>query len=198
MGEQRADDVALVERCRFGDADAKRELLTRVLPTMKAAVRSLLGSAADADDAVQQAAIDVLRGLPTFRGEAGLSAWARTIAVRAGLRTAAKRRPTHGADPDALPPPAASTADALRDRVPRPVRAYLEALPAPQREALVLRHALGYTVPEIATLTETSVNTIKSRLLQARREVRRLIRRDEALGTSPPRPAGATAKGGTR
>lgn len=188
-GAQRnAADVALVERCRFGDEAAKRELLGRVLPTMRAAITSLIGAGADADDALQQGAIDLLKGLATFRGESGLESWARTIAVRAGLRTVRQRRRHEaGADPEVLGLPARVAEESLRDRIPRPVQVYLEALPEAQREALVLRHALGYTVPEIAELLGSSVNTIKSRLLQARREIRRLIRRDSNLGTGGPR-----------
>ena len=150
---------------------------------MRAATVSLLGAGADADDALQQGAIDVLRGLATYRGESALESWARTIAVRAGLRTIKQRRRHQGADPEALGLSARAAEESLRDRIPRPVQAYLDALPTAQREALVLRHALGYTVPEIAELLGSSVNTIKSRLLQARREVRRLIRRDANLGT---------------
>jgi len=155
---------------------------------MRAAITSLIGAGADADDALQQGAIDLLKGLATFRGESGLESWARTIAVRAGLRTVRQRRRHEaGADPEVLGLPARVAEESLRDRIPRPVQVYLEALPEAQREALVLRHALGYTVPEIAELLGSSVNTIKSRLLQARREIRRLIRRDSNLGTGGPR-----------
>lgn len=141
----------------------------------------MLGATADTDDAVQQAAIDVLRGLPTFRGDANLSSWSRTIAVRAGLKVARQnKRHLSVADPEILHAPAAASTP-LTESIPRSVHAYLADLPDAQRQALVLRHGLGFTVPEIAELLDTSVNTIKSRLLHARREVRRSIRRDEAI-----------------
>ena len=40
-----------------------------------------------------------------------------------------------------------------------------------------------------AALSDTAVPTIKSRLLKAQQELRRLIRRDVALGARPPAPA---------
>lgn len=175
-----------MQRCREGSRESKRELLQRIMPTLRAATRSLLGAGADADDACQQAAIDVLRGLGSYRGEAPLGAWARTVAVRAGLRHIRRhQRQLALVDPEATQraQEGVQPRSSADERLPRPLSAYLDALPAAQREALVLRHALGYTVPEIAELLETSVNTIKSRLSTARKDIRKRIRQDEATAS---------------
>jgi RNA polymerase sigma-70 factor (ECF subfamily) len=58
----------------------------------------------------------------------------------------------------------------------------LAELPEAQRTALVLRHVMGYSVSEIAEMTEASPNTVKDRLLRGSREMRRSIRRDLAIG----------------
>ena len=84
------------------------------------------------------------------------------------------------ADPDAQQSRGADT-PALAEGLPRPVQEYLEQLSPSRRTALVLRHVLGYSVAEIAELTGVSPNTVKDRLLTARREFRRMIRRDLAL-----------------
>jgi RNA polymerase sigma-70 factor (ECF subfamily) len=65
--------------------------------------------------------------------------------------------------------------------VPRALVEYLAELPETRRVALVLRHVLGYTVEEIAGLTEASPNTVKDRLLQAREQVRKILRRELGL-----------------
>jgi RNA polymerase sigma-70 factor (ECF subfamily) len=178
-------DAELVARCRGGDDVAKRELLLRVLPTIRGATRTLLAQRADADDATQQAMLDLLGGLEGFRGDGSLGGWARTIAVRAALRHAARQR-RHASLVDPEPVIEARHAagydeDALAEQLPRSVRAYLGELPPVQRQALVLRHGLGYTVPEIAEVCGESVNTIKSRLVTARKLLRKLVRRDEAV-----------------
>jgi RNA polymerase sigma factor (sigma-70 family) len=67
--------------------------------------------------------------------------------------------------------------------IPRPILDYLAELPEARRTALVLRHVLEYSVNEIAELTATSPNTVKDRLLQARRQVRRRIRHELACLT---------------
>jgi RNA polymerase sigma-70 factor (ECF subfamily) len=64
--------------------------------------------------------------------------------------------------------------------IPRPLVEYLAELPEARRVALVLRHVMDYSVEEIAGLTATSPNTVKDRLLHARQQMRRSIRRDLA------------------
>lgn len=174
-----ANDRTLAERAANGDADARRALLHRVLPTLRAATIAVLGVGADAEDATQQAAIDVLRGLPTFRAEASLSAWCRTIGVRAALRVARSRKPVAIVEPDELP--AEADRARLADSIPGELRAHLDGIPKLQGEALLLRHGMGYTVPELAELLETSVNTIKSRLLKGRKALRARIRQQSLL-----------------
>ncbi|MBV1858787.1 MAG: sigma-70 family RNA polymerase sigma factor, partial [Nannocystaceae bacterium] len=175
----RANERTLAERAAGGDADARRVLLRRVLPTLRGASIAVLGVGADAEDATQQAAIDVLRGLPSFRAESSLSAWCRTIGVRAALRVARSRRPVAVVEPDQLH--AEDASPRLSDSIPGELRAHLEAIPRLQGEALLLRHGMGYTVPELAQLLEASVNTIKSRLLQGRKALRARIRQQSLL-----------------
>lgn len=158
-----------------------RDALTRRLgPRVRKLVASFVRNDADAEDASQAALIEILRAMPSFRGESRLEAWADRIAVRTAIRLARTRRllavRRHDAvDPDELPSP---SVDDGGDALPRSLRAYLDALPEVRRSVLVLRHALGYSVQEIAELTGTSVNTVKDRLLAARHEVRRMVRRE--------------------
>lgn len=69
----------------------------------------------------------------------------------------------------------------LADSIPGELRAHLETLPPLQREAIVLRHGMGYTMPEIAELLDTSVNTVKSRLLKGRKTLRARIRQQSLV-----------------
>jgi RNA polymerase sigma-70 factor (ECF subfamily) len=58
------------------------------------------------------------------------------------------------------------------------VRQYLDRLSEPQCTVLLLRHGFGYSIEEIAEITEVSPNTVKDRLLRARATIRRLMRRE--------------------
>jgi len=76
---------------------------------------------------------------------------------------------------------AAESGPRLADGIPGGLRAHLDAIPPLQREAIVLRHGMGYTMPEMAELLETSVNTIKSRLLKGRKALRARIRQQSLV-----------------
>jgi RNA polymerase sigma-70 factor (ECF subfamily) len=185
-GESDADLHLVQHAVEHRDA---RELVARRLHArIQRLASAFLRNPADADDASQLAMLEILRALPTFRGESRLEAWADRIAVRTVVRLARERRLASvrahaGIDPDALPSPErdAHAAEAL----PENLRSYLDALPEVRRTVLVLRHAMGYSLQEIADLTGVSINTVKDRLLCAREEVRRMARRQAVLRSSP-------------
>lgn len=172
-------DRALVEAVLRGDARAEHSLITRLLPHLRAVARAILGANADADDGVQVSLMRVLERASSYRGDAPIERWARTVAVRACLRLAEsnrRHRPTDDAGDDIVD---AQDDDVLIDTLPGPIAAYLDQLPAAQREALMLRHALGYSVAEVAELIGAPVDTVKSRLMYGLRALRRSIRRDQ-------------------
>jgi RNA polymerase sigma-70 factor (ECF subfamily) len=188
-------DRRLMQRVAANDLEARRVLARRLLPLARRVARSLLRQRADAEDAVQTALIEILRSAATYRGETAIERWAQRIVVRTSLRYAREqRRHSRIAEASAeidqlhghfteVPPGGAEEA------LPRPVLEYLERISQVQRDAVVLRHALGLSVAEIAEVTGVSENTAKARLLYGRRALRRLVRRDLKLG------AGASEEG---
>jgi len=161
-------------------------LTRRLRPRVLRLVSSFLRDPADAEDATQAALLEILRAMPGFRGESKLETWADRIAVRTAIRAARTRRlasvRTHDlVDPDELPGQSSDSTSA--EALPRSLLVYLDALPEARRTVLVLRHALGYSVQEIAELTCASVNTVKDRLLAARHEVRKMVRKEIALSS---------------
>lgn len=188
--QEDADGDADVHLARHAATDpSARDLLARRLHArVHRLAAAFLRNAADADDAAQLAMIEILRALATFRGESKLEAWADRIAVRTVVRVARARRLASvralgSIDPDALPSPAREPPGA--DALPSALRVYLDALPEVRRTVLVLRHAMGYSLQEVAELTGVSINTVKDRLLCAREDVRKMVRRDAVLRGQP-------------
>lgn len=70
----------------------------------------------------------------------------------------------------AVPPPDRDTA--------LTVRAALAALPFAQRNAVLLYYDRGFTAPEIAAITHTTVPTVRYRLLRATRRLRELLKEE--------------------
>ena len=190
-----ADDLrearSLMARVAAGDPRAERALVDRILPRARRTTGALLRDAADADDACQLALLEVLAAAPSFQGRGSLERWVDRIVIRTALlhgrREARRRRGRDAhADVDQVDPlhvgPTREAA-AFRHLADEEIRGYLDQLSEPRRTALVLRHVLGHSVAEIAELTGVSTNTVKDRLLTARQQFRKLVRRDALLGT---------------
>ena len=75
-----------------GDRAAASALLAELLPRTRNVVRFLLRGDAEVDDFAQNALIEVLRSLPSFRGESSLTTWADRITVRTALRLLGRRQ----------------------------------------------------------------------------------------------------------
>jgi len=172
-----------MELVAANNSNAQRTLACRLLPRVRRATRALLRDRSDADDATQLCLLEVLRSAKSFRGVGSIEAWSDRITIRTTLRQAKRKRSQlqridAGAEPDALSGGQATDATLTTADLPRDLREYLEALTKDRREALVLRHVLGHSVAEIAELTGVSPNTVKDRLLTARQEIRKMVRRD--------------------
>jgi len=166
---------------------AQEELAARAIGRARAVCRSLLGSNVDTADAVQASIEAILKSTGRFRGECSLDTWCERITVRTALRQARRRRRWHLVPVEAAPLEQAPEPPRSEDRLPRPLQAYLDALPESRRHALALRYRLDYSIEEIAEATGQKPDAVKYRLKQALAELRSLIRRDQNLGTGGPR-----------
>lgn len=155
----------------------------------------MLGSAAEADDAVQDTMVRAWRALDRFDGRAAVRTWLYRIATNVCLDALAARGrralpmddgPAGTVDdelvarpgerwlepiPDARVIPAdADPAErvALRQSVRLAFVAALQHLPARQRAALLLTEVLGWSAAEVAETLDTSVAAVNSALQRAR------------------------------
>jgi RNA polymerase sigma-70 factor (ECF subfamily) len=175
-------NLELAQAAAGGDAQARREIATRLYDRVRTQVRYLVGSPPSADDFVHMSLLEVLRSLHTYRGYTRLEGWADRIIVRRTLRLLQRER--HQANVIALfaeetthTQPAAGDVGGLRRRMQQ----LLQRQPIERRAALVLQAVHGYSVAEIAELTETTVNTVRDRLRVARQQLRKDIERDRVL-----------------
>jgi RNA polymerase sigma-70 factor (ECF subfamily) len=183
--ERLGNDLALMGRVAAGDVAARKAVIRRLMNRVRSVAKALLSDQFDVDDATQIALIEILRSAKAYRGQSLLEAWADRIAIRASMRLVRERNARSARtdtirEPDQLesrPPRSGSLPD-----MPRQLHEYLDEISDDRRTALVLRHVFEYSVEEIADLTGVSRNTVKDRLLRARQEVRRMIRRELAIG----------------
>jgi RNA polymerase sigma-70 factor (ECF subfamily) len=176
-----AGDDPRIARAAAGERQAASELARELLPRVRNLVRYLVAGDSDVDDHAQAALIEVLRALPGFRGDSALTTWADRITVRETLRRVKRRRSRQARlrelhfEPTPEPAPSPGEHYAARRRVTE----MLDALPEPQREALVLHHVAGMSVPELAQTLGIPFDTAKSRLRLAVGKLRQLYGEDD-------------------
>ena len=196
-----SEERELLEAARRSDDDAFGRLAGPYRDELHAHCYRILGSAADADDALQETLLRAWRALPRFEGRSSVRSWLYKIATNACLR-AIERRPRRvlpvdyapAADPRA--DPAEPVADAVwlepypderlgpgsglaspearyeqREGVELAFIAALQHLPARQRAVLILRDVLGFSARETATALETTPVSVDSALQRARKTV---------------------------
>nr|WP_078509070.1 sigma-70 family RNA polymerase sigma factor [Streptomyces zinciresistens] len=166
-------------RAAEGDEDAFAVLVQRHAPALIRLAARLLGDAAEAEDAVQDAFISAWRRLPEFQGQASFGTWTYRIVTNRCLNVLRSRRPVapleSAGDPAAAehtssPERLAEARDAVRE-----LREALETLSPEQRACWVLRELDGHSYEFIAEAVGLSQEAVRARVFRARRRLTRAL-----------------------
>ena len=192
----------LISRARAGDGEAFRELTEPHHRELQVHCYRMLGSFADAEDALQDTLLAAWQGLAGFEGRASLRTWLFRIATNRCLnaRRAASRRPVREWNIPGVEPPEPTRLgevlwlepfpDALLEGAigapPGPEVRYeqaesislafvtaLQVLPPRQLAVLILRDVLGFRASEVADMLEVTVESVTSALKRARASLQR-------------------------
>ena len=176
-------DLILMEQARGGSLDAFNDLVVCYQDMLFALVVRMVPDRDQASDAVQEAFFSAYRNLARFRG-GSFKSWISRIAVNAAMdaQRLKKRRP---ADPypeyedDSWQPPSGEADDPVRTALQaerhRAINGALAQITTDQRAAIVLFDVEGYDYAEIATMTDVSIGTVKSRIHRGRLAMRDLL-----------------------
>lgn len=171
-------DVDLVIRARQGDQDAFAALATDLAPRLRKVAYGLLRDMDLAEDAAQQAILDIWRDLSRLRDAARFEPWCIRVLVRRCYRERGSRRKRLTLSLDALGTESVgadpSHGVALRDQLARAfARLSLE-----HRAVVVLHHQLGFPLDEVAEALDVPTGTVKSRLHRAMQQLRASLEAD--------------------
>jgi RNA polymerase sigma factor (sigma-70 family) len=177
-GETELSDESLLEAVARGDEDALATLYDRYGRVAYGLAFRVLRDRALAEDAVQEAFLQVWRSAGQFRPErAKAGTWLLTFVHRRAVdlvrREERRRTEPEEAAPVPVGPGADEDAEARSKRAI--VRDALRRLPPEQREALELAYYGGYTQSELAERLGQPVGTIKSRMFTGLTRLRGLL-----------------------
>jgi len=150
------EERRLMGRVAKGDEAAFTELVGRYGGRLLGVARRLLGSRADAEDAVQRAFLQLYLGAGTYRAEWAVSTWLYRILTNVCVDELRRRQSRRAEmEPPARPDPPGEHLD---------LRRALGRVPTEARVLLALRYVDGLSYGELARIRGISINTVKSQL----------------------------------
>ncbi|HWN72199.1 MAG TPA: sigma-70 family RNA polymerase sigma factor [Solirubrobacterales bacterium] len=167
-------DDRLTRRAVGGDERAFAAIFRRYHQSLYRFCLAIVGNPEDAQDALQNTMIKVLRALPGEDRKIELKPWLYRIAHNESIDLLRRRRETRQLDVEQIAPGYGLAEDvATRERLRRLI-ADLKELPERQREVLVMRELAGLDFEEIGTALETSGAVARQTLYEARQSLRQM------------------------
>ena len=188
----------LISRARAGDAVAFQRLIEPHRRELHVHCYRMLGSLQDAEDTLQETLLAAWQGFKGFEGRASLRTWLYRIATNRCLnaRRSTSRRPAKAWDVPGVEPPEPTRLgevpwldpfpdslleERVTDAPPGPDVRYLQTesislafvaalqvLPRRQLAVLILSDILGFEASEVASMIDSTVDSVNSALKRAR------------------------------
>lgn len=166
----------LIGLCLRGDRTGQEELYRRFAAKMYGICLRYSGNAIEAQDILQEGFIRVFQRLNQYRYNGSFEGWIRRIFINMAI-TLSRRELKHmtGCRPDKAAAVADEEPGGLSRLSHQELLGLIRQLPPGYRTVFNLFAIDGYTHREIARLLGISVNTSKSQLSGARRNLRQLL-----------------------
>jgi RNA polymerase sigma-70 factor, ECF subfamily len=184
-------DGPLVAALRRGDPTAAEDLVAAYGDCAYRVATRITGNSQDAEEAVQDAFLSVIRKIDTFRGDSALGSWLYRIVANAAYQRCRRRRDRgadisldallpafdeHGRHVAPVPDWSMSVDDPARQTELRMVLSTaIEELPADYRTVVVLRDVEGLSHRDIAETLGLTVVNVKTRVHRARLFLRKQL-----------------------
>ncbi len=202
-----AHDALLIERLRANEELAYEELIKRFEHPVYNLVYRLLNDPSESADVVQEVFLKVFRKVDGFRGDCSLKTWIYRIAVHESYNQRRWFR-RHRFQETALETDdeqSVSYMDVLPDPGPSPyqmtvnhetrerIESALQEVKPVFRAAVILRDIEELSYEEIASILDTNLGTVKSRILRGREAVRKQLVADATAPSMVWAPAGGNS-----
>jgi len=167
-------DERLTRRACGGDERAFAAIFRRYHQPLYRFSLAIVGNPEDAQDALQNTMVKVMRALPGEEREIELKPWLYRIAHNESIDLLRRRRETRQLDAELAAPGYSLAEDAATRERLRRLLTDLDELPERQREVLVMRELAGLGFEEIGAALGTSDAVARQTLYEARQSLRQM------------------------
>lgn len=162
------EDEFLIHRLRGGDADALGTLYSRYKPALYRFILRMVNDADTANDVLQETFLKVYSALPLLEHPKTFRAWLFRIARNEALGNLRQTRRSN-VDAEEMWDDETPHDILVQKETEEIVRQFLYSLKSEYREVLLLREYEQFSYAEIASITEATESSVKSRIHKARR-----------------------------
>jgi RNA polymerase sigma-70 factor (ECF subfamily) len=166
----------LVEACKRGERSAQHRLYNQYSKAMFNTCLRMLKIEADAEDALQNAFIDVFTKLDSFRYESTIGAWIKRIVINTCINHLKKRKLQTTDWDESIPIPVETVTDhSEQEYQVGKIKRAMEELPDGYRVVFSLYLLEGYDHAEIGEILHISEATSKSQFSRAKQRIREIL-----------------------
>jgi RNA polymerase sigma-70 factor (ECF subfamily) len=190
--DEQESDNELLSNAKSGDHHAFEELCVRYRGRLKQRIFGIVRNQEDAEDVLQETLLSAYRHLDTFRGACRFSTWLVAIGTNMSLMLLRKRRSLPemiyehiSADgqrfvsPDLEDSGLDPEQSYIADQTLHQLHAAMQRLPPHVRSLMDLYYRKEHRMKDAAAILGITVATAKSRILRARRMLRRSLNQNE-------------------
>lgn len=171
-----ADEDQIVARILAGNTSEFRHLMQQYQQPVFRFAHNMIGDMHDAEDLTQEVFLAAFDNLASYKSDrASLLTWLFTIMRNRCLNYLKRKRPAIVGDSIADTQLANSSDDSARTEFWLRLDEALNALPIEQKTAFVLAEIEGLPYVDIASVEETTLGTVKSRIHRAKQRLRAVI-----------------------
>ncbi|NIA31345.1 MAG: sigma-70 family RNA polymerase sigma factor [Actinobacteria bacterium] len=181
MPEKKNTEKELVEKAIAGDKHALSDIVAQNEQLVYNTALRLLANPEEAECVLQETFLKVFQAIPQFKGESSISTWIYRIATNFALMRLRNKKKNFGSLEGKEDQVNKSTLESFNRQVGNnPLRAVMNdelrgamdiaisELPPKFRSVFILKDVEGYSLKEIAEMTQLSLAAVKSNLRRAR------------------------------
>lgn len=165
-----------IEGCRKGNRSAQLALYKQHAPRLYAACFRIIGHAAEAEEAMQDAFLKIFTRIDQYRREICFEAWMQRIAIHTAIDYVRKQSPDleELTDKYMVVEEEEPDDEAIQYSV-RKIKDGVQMLPAGYRVILSLYLFEGYDMEEISSILNIKQVTVRTQYLRAKKKLLELI-----------------------